>query len=1007
MPFDSDKERAQKNKLGNNMGNPFEPRAKKETIRRKVEEVYPDERRRILLHPKNTGTKPIDKLFKSVEGLLEGELEDMTVDKLAQRMSIDGENDFDRRIQVVGKLLDALVEIQNISLQEKDKVDKNLITISLNDMKILGKLFNAILILGLYPALNAFGIGIPLEKRNLKGFAMNKKLPLQTIGPDYSVDVDHGRFGKHEKILTSIYVKLFHLFSVDSDVKDLLLRGTGYSDFVTVSITLTTVPYFSSKIRHKCFEELDKVFSITETYDLFEVFTLLIPTKSPSFFKNFVMSKLQSLHYTRDDGLLALIEFVLGLRENQNINVEKFDQVANVVLRKPKEVSSVVYFLKLGAQFYELLVDFNRPWVTNCVGYLIEKLWVKNKLIIQDFFLKRLWHYFNPINEDKNLDILVSEKELNDGINVLLSLSKRDLPKDLLRCIFEPILLSLWAYFSFLKSNSKSPEVVVSILVSYFTLVDEDTKEANLSSAADLDMIAKNILYQGGEKWQFEFGPNGLVQITRRKESFTPIIDTHDTVKITRFMKTLDDASDNLAALLTYLDSKIILLLYTKVFKRWLRLESFGGESDNRLGSSSFFALIDMKIVEVIGDKFQGALIKTPQEILEVVKEVLLYHISAYKDNASALSNNAYGDDEDSDDEDTEDASTVRQAITAAFELLSAILAETPSSHLNEKDRSILSDILNLLDGMPQIETILQDDTETSKTLSTKISSYLKEEPSASTEVDMALLNKAISGLNDPLIPTRVHGLYILRQLVEKRSEAISPDIVMDIYLKQLSNSDPYMYLNVIKHFQCLIEWDQNKICRLLLRVYTNEDGNNEMEVRLRVGEIILRYVQYMNEAFLGETASMIVSSMIYLIHRQKEDTQSEIPVRMSAMSIMGICCRTNPLGIIDSLEDVLDAAFGVLELERGADDRVMRRAAIVLIHDLIRGTAESENVEYPPRYIAKTITLLKYISGTDTDLLVREQAQSVLEVIERIGQDSIYTYDDESSNQLGSLRII
>ena len=1005
MPSNSNKGKVQTNKVGSSVKNPFEPSGKKETIRRKAEEIYPDERRRILLHPKNTGTKPIDKLFKNVEGLLEGDLEDITVDGVAERMDIKGESNFDRRCQVVEKLLDILAEIQNISLQEKEKVDKNLITISLHDMKTLGKLFNVILILGLYPALNTFGIGIPLEKRNLKGFAMPKKLSLESITPDYSVDAELGRFGNHEKILTLIYAKLFQLFSVDSDVKDLLLRGTGYSDFVTVSISLITVPYFSFKIRHKCFEELDEVLSLTETYDLFEIFTLLISTRSPSFFKSFVMSKLQSLHYSRVDGLLALIEFVLGLRENQEINVVKFDQVANVVLRKPKEISSVAYFLNLGTQFYDLLVDFNRPWVTNCVGFLIERLWFKNKLIIQDFFLKRLWHCFNPINEEKDLDVLVSEKELNDAINVLLSLSKRDLPKDLLRGIFEPILLPLWAYFSFLRSNSKSPDVVMSIIVSYFTLADDDTKEANNSGAADLDIIAKNILYQGGDQWLFEFGPNGLVQITRRKESFLPVIDTNDATKITRFMKMLDDASDNFAALLTYLDSKIILLLYTMVFKRWLKLDALGGNSDNRLGSSSFFALIDMKIAELLGDKFQGALVRSPQEILEVVKDVLLYHINSYKDNRSAISNDAYVENEDSDDDDLDDASTAKQAISATFELLSAILTETPSRDLNKKDRSTLSDILNLL-SEPQIEFILQEDTESCKTLARKVSSYLEEKPSSSSEVDKALLGKAISGLNDPLIPVRVHGLFTLKQLVEKKSEAISLDFAMDVYLKQLSNSDPYMYLNVIKHFQSLIEWDQIKICRLLLRVYTNEDGKNEMEVRLRIGEIILRYVQYRSEAFMGETASMIVSSMIYLIRRREDNPQSELPLRMSAMSIMGICCRTNPLGVINNLEDVLDAAFGVLELERGADEGVMRRAAIVLIHDLIMGTAES-NVDYPPRHIGKTITLLNYISETDSDLLVREQVRSVLEVVEQIGQDFIYPYDEESSNQLDKLRIV
>ena len=34
---------------------------------------------------------------------------------------------------------------------------------------------------------------------------------------------------------------------MDSDVKNLLIKGTGFSDFLTVAISLITVPYFNEE----------------------------------------------------------------------------------------------------------------------------------------------------------------------------------------------------------------------------------------------------------------------------------------------------------------------------------------------------------------------------------------------------------------------------------------------------------------------------------------------------------------------------------------------------------------------------------------------------------------------------------------------------------------------------------------------------------------------------------------------------------------------------------------
>ena len=77
-----------------------------------------------------------------------------------------------------------------------------------------------------------------------------------------------------------------------------------------------------------------------------------------------------------------------------------------------------------------------------------------------------------------------------------------------------------------------------------------------------------------------------------------------------------------------------------------------------------------------------------------------------------------------------------------------------------------------------------------------------------------------------------------------------------------------------------------------------------------------------------------------------------------------------------------------------------MRRAAIMLIYDLILGTSETDKVEFPQQYKSKVITVLKYVAETDNDLLVREQAQKVLATVEELIELAMELYKEENQVQ-------
>ena len=945
--------------------NPFALRPKKTTIQRSVDEVYP--LRKGLNKPEIKSTKPIDLLFEKLENVLDLEYDQLTIDVLYQRLFNDKQefDSFTKRYEVIEQLLDYLIDIQKLSMNSIQNDDKNLIAISLHDLKTFSKLLNVIIIHGVYPPLNILRIGIQFEKRQLKNFSNNKNL----IKIDKLPQTD---FAYIEKLLTLIYTKLLRVLLIKSDVASLLLKGTGYTDFLVVAITLIVIPQFNSS-------DIDfaKIESIASTFELYQTYSLLLTTPSPAIFKKFVMSHLGSLHYSRPNGILTLIEFVLGLRDQEEINIEKFDNVANVVLQKPANVDTKSYFMSVGNQMYDLLININRPNVTSCVAYVLEKLWQRNKLVVTDFVLQRIWNNFNPPPKDEG--ILVTEAQLNNNINVILSLTKKGLEPDLYQAVIQPVLLPLWGYYTFLKQNGKEGGVALNILTSYFTL---------MKGIDDLGLptIAKNLLYKHGENWKYEFGDNNLTQIVTEKPEF---VSQSKESKINKFLNDLDFACELFVKVLEELDDSLIQQLFVKILNNWLNNDTqiLGGEERD-----PFLMLLDLRLLEKIGEKFRENLATNPIDMLELVQSFL----SSYKPNSKENEHSAEDSDDEMDDDELE--FNLDQTITVLLQLLSAIISENDII-LDNKGSELLSSIKKILSTNSQFQaSSLKGSADA---LCTRIESLLSNNneilPANESEAQKQILQRAITNLNDPLVPIRAHGLYLLRQLIEMKSSVITLDFAINLHLVQLKDPEPFIYLNVIKGLETLIEWNEPLVLDSLCKLYLQDDV--ELDEKLRIGEVILRYIQRAGQTFTGNSAKLIVETTLAVIRRAGNNRKDD-RLRMSSMSLLGTCCKVNPLGMIDNLNYALDASIGILELETDKEQAIMRRAAIMLIYDLILGTSETDKVEFPQQYKSKVITVLRYVAETDNDLLVREQAQKVFATVEELIELAMELYKEENQVQ-------
>lgn len=966
--------------------NPFAQR-KKTTVKRERDDVYPE--RKGLNKPDFVGESPLDVLFAKLEKILDKELSETTVESVYVALFTDNfPDDLElARYKVVDQLLDYLLDIQKYAMAAKEaSKTKDLISISLHDIKTFAKLVNVVIMLGIYPAIGAFSIGIPFEKRRLSDFGKKvfKPIKISPIAPSQVSNTATNRFSRHSEMLQLVYRKLYLIFSIDSDVRELLLKGSGYSDFLTVAITLITVPYFEKSIRASVSRDYEQITSFAATYELYQDYTLLINTPSPSYFKQFVMDKLQLLPSSapKGDGVLTVVEFVLGLRDQEEIKVEKLDHVASILLLKPKSLTTIEYFTSIGNQCYDILVNINRPTISTTICHFMEKLWLKNPRVVQDFFLKRIWENLNPPSDSTKL-VLVGEIALNNNINVLISLTQRGLTSDLLVALFMPISVPLWSYYAFLRSHGKSSDITQNIIVGFLTLVGDSENFA----VDALDSMAKNLVSDGGEHWKFRLGPNQLVEICPDNEG----MDAVDAEKkVLSFIKLLDSNCKLFAELLKQVDHEVILKLFVRILSRCLKDQSV----DTSLGDENpFVKLIDLRLLESIGNEFKDRLAQSPFDILDLVSTILQYRVK----NESGASKMDVDEGADSDDEDSDDEqedSVNSDVVSTVLELLSAIILESNPAEIDERCRDKLKVILRLLKSRYL-------DLSTAKALGERISLLLNGEAPTTdeTEAQRRILTRAITNLNDPLVPIRAHGLYLLRQLVEQQSSVLTVDFVVNLHLMQLKDPEPFIYLNVIKGLGSLLEWNAGDVLPILLLIYTNTDNSDDkdksetkeektenLDERLRIGEVLLRYVQQQDEAFTGQNAKMVFNAALKLIRRPTNDADKiDDRLRMSAMSILGVCCRVNPLGVYGSLELALDCALGILDLETGKDSAIMRRSAVVLIYDLIAGTSKTDKVPFPKLYRDKVLTLLRYAVEQDNDLLVREQAQDVLNYIEEL----------------------
>ncbi|KAG7896745.1 hypothetical protein OGATHE_002548 [Ogataea polymorpha] len=864
-------------------------------------------------------TTPLGKLFDKVSDFVGTHESPNTIDEMYAKMNVEESTDdkLKRRELVIHQLLQFLLQIHSL-VPRNNQTD--IIAIPLYDMKIVSKVVNIIVIEGVYTCLPP-GIGFPLVKRRLKNF----KIPLKVVKVPYP---------QGKPILQDIVDTFTEIYKTDSDLKNLLLVGTGYTDALTCCIVLAkTEPSYQSK-----FKFLE---SISSTYQLFSLYGTLVSQPLQPWFKNFVMDRLADLVVERaHNGVQSLIEVIMGLRENETIDVAKIDEVLRVLLStKPSRLTKIEYLQNIGNQLYNILVHVNWPVMVSIVTQLLEQLYVKNPLIVRDFVFKRIWNILNPdtrefSNDDENI-MLTSEVELNNAFNVVLSITRTSGNEDFVRTMFEPIAVPFWSYLLYQRKTSKDYSLIERVLVSVLARPDENYTILNI--------LLNNLMAIDGSSWEFGSGENGLTYIKEKfaTKSQFEILDSVDFVA-TSFGELLKK--------LSAIDEYQVQYVFLACLKAWLNADERLLTKDDE---NPFFGLINLKMIEYLGDNFKDSLTKSVDGTLE-----LLYSVIKDEKKTHSETLNVVNEKEDSDDEENDDNANLK----IVFEILSTIISD---SKLSSKSLKTLSNIQLAL------QTVNSDLGQRLSTIMSQIDTK-EAETVTKEEQDIVIRQKALKNLADNSPPIRVHGLQLLRKLVVSQSPAISLAFAINQHMLQLKDPEPFVYLNAIRGLEELLRFDQNLIDNYL-NIYSNPKIN--IDERLKVGEVILRYINFSGNA--SKNTGHIIGTTLAIV---RKDSNNEVTMKTSAMSLLGSLCRNNPLAILNHMEDIMDCVFGILQLETKTDFAVLRRSAIVLVSDIL---STSDGLQLLGKYGDKLDTTLKYIAETDNDYLAREQALSVLSLVD------------------------
>lgn len=888
---------------------------------------------------------PLGKLFDKISKQIDGyQSQSDVINYLYTKLggtNLETERVVKRKI-VIHQLLEYLSQI-NLLSKKKEGVD--IISIPLYDIRIVGDLVNIIIIHGIYSSIPTDFL-IPLEKRKLKNFKMSTIFT--KVGLDSGIP-----------ILKEILSSFTEIFESYSDLKDLILVGTGFTDTLSIAV------YFTITINESEYQSyINRLEAQSSTYQLLSFYSILLKhCKSNPKYSKFVFNLL-SKQLLKQNGVESLVDLALGLREDEEVDIAKIGNIVQVLLSsKPTDLNIIEYYKNIFSQIYNMLVLVNRPLMNTVLVEIITVIYRKNKRIIVDFLFSKVWNNLNPDLKnikDESIVILTNEIDLNNSFNVCLSISRalNNTDEEILNEFFQPIIIPLWYYAIYQLSQKKDHEIVLNLLKNVIIVGD---------SAHFINMIISNLLdYQ--MSWVFDNGTNNMTLIKFNTEES---VDSKEN-KILRLFDKIDFNIETFIKLTKKLndsDSKFLDQILNEALNKLISKQVLSISSDIPIDK-----IIYLKLIQSLLETFKSEIENSPIALLIFANT----YFNQYFESIESKSNLNIVENEDSDDEDKDDtgdqndnSTENNDTLVSLIPIMEIITTLLPKTDDEKKQLINLQSMLRL--NINHVPSLLKPVCEVIISLDTE--SVVIQSNSADFDMETVLKQ-----LNDQTPSVRVFALDKLTKYTTSdiKNKSVSSKYTINLLLSQLKDIEPFVYLNAIKNLVAVLLYDKSFLGYTIELYYLS---NKSIDEKVRIGEVLTKFVMLSGKLLTGVQLRDLVNTCINISRadvssKQKSPSNKDIRMRMSALSLLGVICHESGYGISPYINEIADLVHGIITFEKSAE---LKRAAVVIINDIV--TSE-KGLEIIKEYGEKLQVLLEYIENRDQDLLVCQFSSDTLDHI-------------------------
>lgn len=835
---------------------------------------------------------------------------------------------------------------------------------------------------------------------------------------------------------------------------------------------------------------------------LFPILTSLTTPATPLWFRVH-LSTFLSLLPLRQNGVQHTINFIAstafqmqhdpgeqraGPKDDMSsvtLSVEILNQASKLLVAVPSSLTADAYFSSLGPQLLHLL-DSKDIEMKRAAAYIVGNGILGRRkhgspgTIGWEVFAQPILEAINPvlanirlstklesIGNDGLKKTIVSETILKRALDRLSSLVLLHPNPGLTKRIITPPLLAMWGLWCFSKETSRLSwaEQIYELFCVYF------------KTAAGVDQfigLIDHLRWSGGDLWTYGPGPEGGVELRERLEPFD------QGTNLVAMVWSIDNRIDELMRLLRarVLDNDSINAVFLHASKHWLlgdqrspkRSDLECGEHD---GGDPLMLVVYAKITQKILEEYKDTLAANPNKITEFVNQLLAAFVArhrgtqlksseASKPSIAGLSSIFEPETRPNRGEDDRSLTTEEdpiEIISIALNLISAILSSGVSPTANTVDLIDFRINLSYLATSRTLPTslILAASNIVAlldlQKLSPSVTHDKAPTPLDHYESDRESHSLALSYLVDDLPPVRAQGLSLLTNLLKKSSPVLDISSTTILLISLLQDEDEFIHLSAIQALSLLASKHPRTVIRTLVENYVDTSEHSNLDLRLRVGEALLKTVESLGENSVGQPAKLVSEAMVTVAGRrgrrvkqlearaaksqQEEEARKraeeawggEVPkivdevedeisqrlekvvegwegsqgeedvrIRTSALSILGVAIETNVAGVGPStVSTAVDLVLAILKLEITTEKAILRRAAVLVIMSLVKALDAADEgghilgFGFAGENLVEVISVLRYIGATDSDDLVRRHVGLVIDGLETWQSKTIF----------------